>query len=105
MSPNAAAGEFIEAVVDNDHLYGLLGCRVISKAMLTSNLVLEFINYSADDIVSSWKLEVTKGISLKVEERSDLNCLSRELFITMRLPAITLNRSDVREVGPYESVF
>jgi len=60
MSLNTTAGELMESVVHDDHLYGVPGCPMISKTMTISNLVFELIDNSLDDIVSPWKSRMLK---------------------------------------------
>ena len=42
----------MESAVQNDHLYRVPGCVVISKTTAIGNLMFELINDSLDDIVS-----------------------------------------------------
>lgn len=75
----------MESAVQNDHLYRVPGCVVISKTTAIGNLMFELINDSLDNIVSSWKLRVLKVspdevyFRLKVQDLSLQPLLNKEI--------------------------
>jgi len=66
MSFNTTAGELMESVVHDNHLYRVPGCLRIGETMTVSNLVFKLINNSLDDVISPWKLRMLKVCPDKV---------------------------------------
>ena len=81
MSLNTTAGELMESVVHDDHLYGVPGCPRIGEAMTISNLMFELVNDSLNDIVSPRKLRIMKTCLDEVHLRLKIQHLSLQSFL------------------------
>jgi len=60
MSFNTTAGEFMKAIVHDNHPYRIPGCLRVGKTVTIGDLVFKLINNSLNDVVSPWQLRISK---------------------------------------------